>query len=229
MADASNDLLELLPRKDRRHLMTLFEPYEMVPGAVLCEPGAPTHNVYFPTEGVVSLVGLNDGSPDLEVAMVGREGMLGAAVALGITTSRLRLLVQGEGMALRMGNADFRHELTLSAALRTCINRYLHVLMEQMTMASSCHRFHEIGPRLARWLLMSQDRSHDDNFHVTQEALAYKLGVRRVGVTNAAGLLQEGGLIEYRRGAMTVLDRKGLEAAACRCYAADREAYAALL
>ena len=229
MPAVQNHLIELLPRADRTHLLRRSEQVPLDVGSVLCEPGHPTRHVYFPLEGFVSLVGLNDLSPDLEVGMVGREGMLGAAVALGVTTAPLRLLVQSAGSALRVGTAAFRAELARSAALQRCMNRYLYVLMAQMANWGACHRFHPIEPRLARWLLMSQDRSGADRFHITQELLAYRLGVRRVGITHAAGSLQRGGLIEYRRGDMKVLDRGGLEAAACGCYAADRQAYAALL
>ena len=109
------------------------------------------------------------------------------------------------------------------------MQRYLYVLMSQLASSAACLRFHLIGPRLARWLLMSQDRAHNDRFRVTQEFLAYMLGVRRVGITTAAGELQRYGVIEYRRGHLTVLDRKGLEAAACSCYAADQKVYAKLL
>jgi CRP-like cAMP-binding protein len=135
------------------------------------------------------------------------------------------VVVQGHGKARRIASAAFRTELARSSALRRCLNRYLYVLMSQLAVASACLRFHLIEPRLARWLLMTQDRAHADAFHVTHEFLAYMLGVRRVGITAAAGALQRAGLIEYRRGELVVLNRKGLEAAACGCYAADRKRY----
>jgi CRP-like cAMP-binding protein len=128
-----------------------------------------------------------------------------------------------------MNAATFRRELAHSAGLRGVLGKYLYVLMGQLTSSAGCQRFHSIGPRLARWLLMSQDRSEANRFRVTHEFLSYMLGVRRVGVTIAAGELQREGLIEYHRGDVTVLDRKRLEAAACSCYAGDRRAYARVL
>ena len=229
MASAENHLIELLPGRDRLRLLAACEPVQLVLSDVLCEPGTATRYVYFPTDGFISLVALIDGSPGLEVGMIGREGMLGAQLALGVATQPLRALVQGPGVAWRIGVVAFRHELARSPALQRCLHRYVYVLMAQLASSAACLRFHMIGPRLARWLLMSQDRAHADRFHVTQAFLAYMLGVRRVGVTAAAGALQRSGLITYHRGDLTVLDRRGLEAAACGCYAAHRHAYAALL
>jgi CRP-like cAMP-binding protein len=229
LATPQNHLIELLPRQDRLRLLASCETVPLVLAEVLCEPGESTAHVYFPTDGFISLVTLIDGSPGLEVGMVGREGMLGAQLALGVETAPLRALVQGQGMAWRVGTVAFRRELEGSAALRLGLNRYLYVLMAQLAASAACLRFHLIVPRLARWLLMSQDRAHADSFHVTHEFLSYMLGVRRVGITNAASALQRSGLIEYHRGELTVLDRRGLEAAACGCYAADRHTYAAVL
>jgi CRP-like cAMP-binding protein len=141
----------------------------------------------------------------------------------------LRAVVQGSGAAWRIGSAAFRRELALSPALQRELLRYVFVLMAQLAESAACLRFHLIGQRLARWLLMSQDRAHAEHFHVTHEFLAYMLGVRRVGITTAAAGLQRFGLIRYRRGEVTVLDRPGLEAAACGCYAADQRAYDAQL
>ena len=229
MVAAENHLIELLPRKDRLRLLAICEPVTLVPSEVLCQPGQSTRHVYFPTEGFISLVAMIDGSPGVEVGLVGREGMLGAQLALGVTRAPLHALVQGRGAAWRIGTVAFRRELARSPALQRILSRYVYVLMDQHATSAACLRFHQIGPRLARWLLMSQDRAHADSFHVTQEFLAYMLGVRRVGITAAAGTLQRGGLLEYHRGDFTVRDRRGLEAAACGCYAADRHTYAAML
>ena len=229
MSTAENHLIERLPRKERQRLLARCEPIQLVLAEVLCQPYKATRHVYFPTESFISLVAPIDGQPALEVGMVGREGMLGAHLALGVVTAPLHALVQGAGAAWRIGTPAFRAELARSAPLQRSLNRYLYVLMAQLAASAACLRFHQIGPRLARWLLMTHDRAHADQFHVTHEFLSYMLGVRRVGITAAAGLLQRGGLIEYRRGELTVLDRPGLEAAACGCYALDRKAYAELM
>ena len=229
MAAAQNHLIELLPRRDRARLLAVCEPFQLGLADVLCESGMPTQHVYFPTEGFISLVTLVDGSPGLEVGMIGREGMLGAQVALGVATSPVRALVQGPGVAWRVRAPAFKNELARSPALQRNLAKYVYVLMAQLAGSAACLRFHQLGPRLARWLLMSQDRAGADAFHVTHEFLAYMLGMRRVGITAAASELQRRGLIEYHRGELTVLDRAGLEAAACGCYAADRQSYSAVL
>lgn len=225
MAAIENHLIELLPRGDRQRLIDASEPFKLVMAEVLCERGDVTRHVYFPTDGFISLVATIDHHPGLEVGMVGREGMLGSQLALGVERAPLRALVQGPGSARRIGAGAFRRELSRSTSLQRGLDRYLYVLMAQLAASAACLRFHLIGPRLARWLLMSQDRAHADRFRVTQEFLAYMLGVRRVGVTMAAGALQHSGLIHYHRGEITVVDRAGLEAAACDCYAADQKAY----
>lgn len=229
VSDAQNHLIALLPRKERQHLLALCEPIELVSAEVLCEPGDRTRHVYFPVDGFISLLTQIGGKAALEVGMVGREGMLGVQLAMGVATAPLHALVQGQGLAWRIGASAFRRELAQSPALRNELNRYAYVLMKQLTASAACLRFHEIGPRLARWLLMSHDRAHSDKFHVTHEFLAYMLGVRRVGVTRAASQLQRAKCIEYHRGALTVLNRVGLELAACSCYAEDRKSYADLL
>ncbi len=229
MATVENHLIDSLPRKDRVRLLSRCEPVPLVLSEVLYEPGKPTRHVYFPIDGFISLLAVVDGEPALEVGMVGREGMLGAQLALGVVTAPMHAVVQGQGTAWRLSSTAFRSELAHSAALQKRLNRYLYVLMAQLASSAGCLRFHQIGPRLARWLLMSHDRAYNDRFPVTHEFLAYMLGVRRVGVTMAAGALQRRGLIEYRHGELKVLDRSGLEAAACSCYAADRQTYADML
>jgi len=223
---AQNHLIELVARADRRRLLSRCESVDLVLGQIVCEPATVTRHVYFPINGFISLIAMVAGSPGIEVGMVGREGMLGSQLALGVANSPLHAVVQGAGSALRIGRVAFRVELAHSATLRSALDRYVAVLMTQLATSAVCLRFHQIGPRLARWLLMSSDRAHSDTFRITHEFLAHMLGVRRVGITAAAGKLQGNGLIEYHRGVLTVLDRGGLEHAACPCYASDRRAYA---
>ena len=226
MSAPQNHLIEMLPRAERQSLLSLCEPVALKLGTVLCRPGDALSHVHFPVDSFISLLTNTPGHPGLEVGMVGREGMLGAHLALGVTRAPLHALVQGGGTAWRMDTAAFQRTLLQSAPLQRAMGRYVYVLMAQLASSAACLRYHLIAPRLARWLLMSQDRAHSDNFRVTQKFLAYMLGVRRVGVTAAAGALQDAGLIGYTRGNMTVHNRHGLEAAACSCYAADTAAYA---
>ena len=155
--------------------------------------------------------------------------MVGVQVLSGVLVQPLHALVQGPGSAQRIKIDAFRRELEKGGALRRLLGRYLYVLMSQLASSAGCIRSHPIDARLGRWLLMMHDRAHADRFNVTHEFLAYMLGVRRVGITDAAGRMQRKGLIEYHRGRVSVLDRPGLEAAACTCYAADRQVYARII
>ena len=214
----ANSLLAALPGKYYQRLLTGLEAVTLTYGEILYEPGKPIRHVYFPSDCLVSLLTLAGGHLALEVGMVGREGMLGIPVALGINDSPVRALVQGTGTALRMTSARFRKEFRDCPPLQRALYRYIHVLMAQVTQTAACNRFHVVKARLARWLLMTRDRVRANRFRLTQEFLAHMLGVRRVGVTRAAGALQERNLIRYSRGEINILDDKGLEAAACRCY-----------
>jgi CRP-like cAMP-binding protein len=196
---------------------------------VLCEPGDRIRYAYFPIDSFVSVVTAMKGHGTLEVGMVGDEGMLGIPLILGVNVSPLHCLVQGAGSALRLSAAGFRRELERNQALEHALKRYLYVLHSQLAQTAACLRFHLVEARLARWLLMSQDRAHADDFPVTQEFLAYMLGVRRVGVTRAASALRKRELIDYSRGQMTILHRAGLERAACGCYDAVNEMYDAVM
>lgn len=222
---ATNWLIDALPRVDQDRLLTRVNPVELALGTVLCEEDEPLREVYFPLTGFISFVGAVDGHPPLEIALVGNEGMLGATLVLGVTQVPMRAVVQGGGTALRMSAHQMRRELCASSALTRTLNRYLFVLMAQLSQNALCTQFHEIQSRLARWLLLSHDRAHRSEFRMTHEALAEMLGVRRSSVTVAAGALQQRNLIRYVRGRITVLSRKGLEGASCQCYRAAVNRY----
>jgi CRP-like cAMP-binding protein len=224
-----NRLLAALPRAERARLAAAGKPVELVFAEVLYERGARVRHVYFPTDGFISDITAIGDHATLEVGLTGREGMCGMAVALGADASALRSLVQGAGTALRIGAVAFRREMERSPALRRTLGRYAFVQMAQLAQNALCISAHRVEQRLARWLLMSHDRAQTDTFHVTHAFLANMLGVRRVGVTQAAGSLQRKQLIRYARGRVEVVNRRGLEAAACHCYRIDRETWQRLL
>ena len=226
---AENRLLAALPSKDRRHLLAGCEQVELVFGNILCEPGETIRHVYFPTDSFISLVTPIDTHSSLEVALVGSEGMYGVPLMLGVDISPFHAVVQGSGPAWRMDAERFHSELKHGIALQQELNRYIYVLMSQLAQTVACTRFHVVEERLARWLLMTRDRAHSEQFHITHEFLAHMLGVRRVGVTKAAGSLQKKKLISYSRGNVKIRDIGGLEAASCTCYRADKETYERIL
>jgi len=221
----NNRLLASLCRRDRQQLIAACEEVELTIGSVLWEPQKSIQHVYFPLDGFVSQLLPVDGRENLELALVGSEGMLGAPLILGVNVSTFQALVQGSGSALCMSTASFRHELERLPALQLQLRRYTHVLLEQLALTAACLSFHSLDLRLARWLLMTHDRANCDSFHLTHKFLAQMLGVRRVGITNAAGLLQKQKLLRYSRGEITILNRAGLENASCRCYQKTKDVY----
>lgn len=226
---ATNLLLAALPCMDRKQLLANCEQVELIFAEELYRAGELIQNVYFPTGSIITLMTPIDGGANLEVGLIGNEGMLGITLILEVDIAPFHALVQVGGPALRMTVPLFLHEFEQSHALQLELKRYLYVSMSQLGQTAACTRFHLVEARLARWLLMTHDRANSDHFHVTHEFLAYMLGVRRVGITKAANSLQKQKLISYRRGDITILDHNGLEAASCECYRADKETYEHIL
>jgi CRP-like cAMP-binding protein len=216
--DTKNRLLAALPARDYARLSAGLEAVQLTYGEILYEPGEPMHDVYFPNDCLVSLLTLVEGHRALEVGLVGREGMIGARLALGAATSSVRALVQGTGTGMRMKSQRFLKEFRRSPALQRALFQFTDTLMIQISQTAACNRFHIVEARLARWLLMTAERMASNEFHLTHDFLADMLGVRREGVTVAASTLQKRKLISYRRGNITILDCPGLEAASCSCY-----------
>ncbi len=223
-----NRLIEGLPKRTRKRILERSETVDLVFDTILCEPEKLFRHVYFPLSGFISLVATVGRHPPLEMGLIGTEGMLGVTLVLGVPASPLRGVVQGPGAALRMTARELGLEMRNSPSLVRTLNRYLYVLMAQLSQTTGCTRFHEIEARLSRWLLMTHDRAHADHFHLTHQFLANMLGVQRSAVTIAAGALQDRKLIAYTRGEIRILDRLGLEAKSCECYRAVTRAYAQL-
>jgi CRP-like cAMP-binding protein len=221
---ASNRLLANLPAKYRDAFASACETVDLTFDDVIVRTGEPLQHVYFPVRGYISQITPIDRS-SIEVGLIGNEGMLGVHLALGVAKAPMNSLVQGQGEALRMTYRAFRAELERSAPLRQEVNRYTVVVMNQMARNAGCNRFHVVETRLARWLAMTADRAHSNSFTITQAFLAFMLGVRRVGVTVAAGNLQARGLLRSHRGRVEILDIEGLRAAACSCYRTDLAIY----
>lgn len=218
-------MLAGLPGKDYQKLLRVLEPVKLDFGQVLYESEARIRDVYFPNDCFVSMLTDVDGGRAAEVGLIGSEGMIGLPVALGIAVSPFRAVVQGGGMAMRMKIADFRREFSQCAALKRELFLFTHLLMIQIAQTAACNRFHRVEQRMARWMLMTSDRIKSNEFRITQEFLALMLGVRRLGVSEAASNLRERKLMAYRRGCFTILDHRGLVAAACGCYKKVNDVY----
>jgi CRP-like cAMP-binding protein len=214
----ANRLLAALPTKDYQALHHQLEEVPLVFEEILYQPNVLISDVYFPNSGILSLLAGVNGRATLEVGLVGKEGMLGMSVFMGVNTSQNRVVVQGAGSAMRIKATAFRKHCNDGGVLPRLLRRYSHSLITQITQSALCNQFHSIDARLARWLLMTHDRMGDDEFQLTQEFLSNMLGVRREGVSRAAGDLQKRKMISYSRGRLRVIDRAELEATSCGCY-----------
>ena len=224
-----NHLLAALPAEDLERLSKRLKLVTLPLGDALYESGSRQRAVYFPTTAIVSLLyTLADGA-SAEIAVVGNEGIIGVSLFMGGETTPSRAVVQSAGYAYRMSGKFLKEEFTLGGAMQHLLLRYTQALLTQMAQTAVCNRHHSVDQQLCRWLLLSLDRLVGDELVMTQELIANMLGVRREGVTEAAGHLQSAGLIKYSRGLITVLDRAGLEARTCECYAVVKKEFDRLL
>ncbi len=224
-AKPANQLLAALPAGEYSRLLPKLKEVSLNYTDTIYEAGDVIRRVYFPNSGIISLLSAVEERSLLEVGIVGNEGFVGLPVFLGVKTSNNRAVVQGTGAAWGMKTADFLAECENCGALPHILQRYTHSHITQISQSAVCNRFHEIEARLARWLLMTSDRMMSADFQITQEFLSNMLGVRREAVSKTATNLQQNGLISYRRRTISILDRAGLEAAACRCYFIIKEEY----
>lgn len=221
---AVNRLIEALPRKERKRLIDGCETVDFAFGEVLCSPGESVGFAWFPLSGLISRGTRVADHPTMQIGMTGNEGMLGEILSIGVGTSPWRAVGQSDGTALRIPADDFVALNGECPALEDAAYQYLYVMILMASRSTPCTRFHGIEGRLARWLLMIDDRTQATQFNLTHQFLAEMLGVQRSAITLAAGALQAQGLIRYSRGRISIVSRAGLEAVACVCYEdADRE------
>ncbi len=225
----SNRLLVALPPEDLDFLRPHLEPVLLPHKQTLSEPNAPINHVHFVQEGMVSLVQPLENGAMIEVGMIGNEGFVGVPVLLGADTSPLEAMVQIPGSALRMQSSALREQAGRSSALLGLLLRYVQALHTQVSLTAACNGRHTLPERLARWLLTARDRATSDRMPLSHEFLAMMLGVRRAGVTVAVGTLKAAALIGNTHGQVTIIDRKGLEAACCECYRTVRNEYQRLV
>jgi CRP-like cAMP-binding protein len=217
-APIDNKLLAALSREERERLQPHLKAVAMRLGDAVYESGAALEYVYFPTTSIVSLLYVLADGASAEIAVVGNEGLVGIALFMGGETTPSRAVVQSGGWAYRLRGQLLKDEFVRGGAMQHLLLRYTQALLTQMAQTAVCNRHHSIDQQLCRWLLLSLDRLSSKDLTMTQELIANMLGVRREGVTEAAGKLQHAGLIQYSRGRITVLDRAGLEARCCECY-----------
>ncbi len=224
-----NQLLAALPTAEWERWSQLLEPVDMPLGRVLYESGLQLTHVYFPIDSIVSLLYVMEDGASAEIAVVGNEGLVGIALFMGGETTPSRAVVQSAGRGFRLEAQAMKKEFDRAGPVLHLLLRYTQALITQMAQTAVCNRHHSLDQQLCRWLLLSLDRLHGRELHMTQELIGNMLGVRREGVTAAALKLQTAGLIRYARGHITVLDRPGLEQRTCECYAVVKKEYDRLL
>ena len=224
-----NHLLAALPREEYELMLPHLGRVSFKLGEVVYESGGQMDYIYFPTTAIISLLYVMENGSSAEMGMAGNEGLVGVALFMGGNTMPNRAVVQRAGGAVRMKAKVLRDEFARGGGFQRLLLRYTQALLTQMSQAAVCNRLHEIEQQLCRWLLLSHDRMNSDELVVTQELIANMLGVRREGVTAAAGRLQEQGVISYVRGRIHILDRRGLEASVCECYKVVKDEYDRLL
>ena len=226
---AGNRLLAMLPQEEYERLRPHLEQVSFALGEVVYESGGQMNYIYFPTNAIISLLYMMENGASAEMGVAGNEGLVGIALFMGGNTVPNRAVVQSAGEALRMKATVLQAEFARGGTFQRLLLRYTQALMTQMSQTAVCNRLHTVGQQLCRWLLLSRDRLNTDELVMTQELIANMLGVRREGVTAAAGRLQEQGLISYVRGRISILDRRGLEEAVCECYRVVKDEYDRLL
>lgn len=224
-----NHLLACLDPAEAARLLPALELVELPLGDVLYESGSTLGHLYFPTSCIVSLLYVLESGATAQIAVVGHEGLVGIALFMGGETTPNRAIVQSPGHAFRLAGARAKAEFGRGGPMQHLLLRYTQALLTQMSQTAVCNRHHSLEQQLCRWLLLSLDRLPSNDVTTTQELIASLLGVRRESVTQAAGILQRDGVIRYRRGHITVLDRPALEVRCCECYAVVRDEFARLL
>jgi CRP-like cAMP-binding protein len=228
-SSTANRILNALARTEYESLAAHLEPVNLSAREILYRPEQPITHVYFPNRGTVSVVSVFEDGEMVEVGMVGNEGMFGVSVFLGSISTPMEAVVQLPGDALRMRADVLRREFQKGGQLQDLLMRYTQAFIVQISQAAACNRVHHVEGRLAKWLLMCQDRAHSGRLELTHEFIASMLGSRRAGITEASVQLRQAGLIDYTRGKVTISDREGLEALSCECYPIVKKEFARLL
>ncbi len=224
-----NRILKFLPQADSKRLLQKMREVKLFQRASLYEPNKPFRHVYFPEEGVGSIVTVLENGTETEVATVGYEGMIGLPLFLGAKQSREKAFWQVDGSAFVLDAESLREKMRRGSALVQALHLYIQAFLTQLAQSATCNRVHKVEQRCARWMLMTHDRVEGDEFNLTHQFLADMLRIRRTGVTEVASRLQRAGLIEYARGHVRIVDRKGLEAVACECHRVVQQEYRRLL